>query len=595
MNSMGGTMCRKLARTICLSVVLSLLPVGISFCQTTAASKVTVGILPFDDLSGGGLNDSSTAIIAKQFRIELLKSGRLIPKILTLPAGSALPLEPSKIAELAKEAGVQFILAGSLMEAQTKKSESGLASGRSVMGVQVGGRSQEVSVSVKIRMEMDRGIDGETASAFSGESRKSRANVSVNASVTPDLSTNMQTPDFPSSPLGQAFQEALQKVAAQVDAQSRALTPQAPSRAVASSAPSASEVPGTSNIGVTSVTDPGPGSGASPAFEATPARADTLLPIENEKIDFVPGEKQIFFDDFTDTPKGSPPVHWRVRGASVTMRTKGDAKQLMVTQPDSTLLANLKGLPTNFTMETELDFNGKQQNAQVRLFLVALPSERQEGRVLLWVRGEGQGEGGVQLQVEGVDVGSAQFKLNLNKPVLLNLWMQDGRMRAYVNNERVVDVNQIELPKVDGAYLDFQLQDVPIALGKFRVAASAPDFSKTILSSGRYVTHGIHFDVDSDRLRPDSVPVLKMIAEGLTAAPALKLRIEGHTDSSGDAHHNLDLSQRRAESVKRALVAQFQIASDRLTTAGLGATKPIDSNDKPDGRANNRRVELVKQ
>ena len=74
----------------------------------------------------------------------------------------------------------------------------------------------------------------------------------------------------------------------------------------------------------------------------------------------------------------------------------------------------------------------------------------------------------------------------------------------------------------------------------------------------------------------------------------LKLLIEGHTDSTGDAAHNLDLSKRRAEAVKAVLVGQFQVDAGRLSAAGLGATKPVEPNDTPQGKAQNRRVELVK-
>lgn len=128
-----------------------------------------------------------------------------------------------------------------------------------------------------------------------------------------------------------------------------------------------------------------------------------------------------------------------------------------------------------------------------------------------------------------------------------------------------------------------------------RFAESAPDFSQTILSSGRYVTHGILFDMDSDCLKAESAPVIQTIARGLETNPNLKLQIEGHTDSVGAASHNLDLSKRRAEAVKTVLVGQFKIDASRLTAAGLGATKPIDSNDTPQGRSQNRRVEFVKQ
>jgi len=106
--------------------------------------------------------------------------------------------------------------------------------------------------------------------------------------------------------------------------------------------------------------------------------------------------------------------------------------------------------------------------------------------------------------------------------------------------------------------------------------------------------HGINFDVDSDHLRPDAKPALDELLGALKANPVWKISIEGHTDATGNAAHNLDLSQRRAAAVKTALVAAG-IGGDRMTTSGFGQTKPIASNDSAIGRAQNRRVEVVRQ
>ncbi len=158
------------------------------------------------------------------------------------------------------------------------------------------------------------------------------------------------------------------------------------------------------------------------------------------------------------------------------------------------------------------------------------------------------------------------------------------------------DFNQLELPDFDYGYmLVNNFRDGPLGFTRVRIAESTPDFSHTIMADGRYVTHGILFDTNSDRLKPESAAVIKSIAAGLQTNAALNLRIEGHTDSSGDAALNLDLSRRRAEAVKQVLVAQFQVDAARLSTDGLGATKPLESNDTPQGRAQNRRVEFVKE
>ena len=113
--------------------------------------------------------------------------------------------------------------------------------------------------------------------------------------------------------------------------------------------------------------------------------------------------------------------------------------------------------------------------------------------------------------------------------------------------------------------------------------------------TGQAEVYGIYFDFASDKIKPESEPVLREIADALNHNPAWKLRVEGHTDNIGGDDYNLDLSQRRAEAVKQALVTRYHIAADRLTPQGFGATRPKEPNDTLAGRARNRRVELVRE
>jgi outer membrane protein OmpA-like peptidoglycan-associated protein/RNA polymerase subunit RPABC4/transcription elongation factor Spt4 len=112
---------------------------------------------------------------------------------------------------------------------------------------------------------------------------------------------------------------------------------------------------------------------------------------------------------------------------------------------------------------------------------------------------------------------------------------------------------------------------------------------------GRAEIYGIYFDFDSDKLRAESAPVLKEISDALHDHPAWKIRIEGHTDNQGGDDYNMRLSQRRAESVKGALINQYGVAADRMTPQGFGATHPKATNETIEGRALNRRVELVRE
>lgn len=107
------------------------------------------------------------------------------------------------------------------------------------------------------------------------------------------------------------------------------------------------------------------------------------------------------------------------------------------------------------------------------------------------------------------------------------------------------------------------------------------------------LVYGIYFDYNSDEIKKESEPVLKEIAQAMADKPEWKLTITGHTDSIGGHKYNLDLSQRRSASVKKALVARYRVDPNRLSTSGAGDYSPIDTNETLEGRARNRRVELT--
>lgn len=111
--------------------------------------------------------------------------------------------------------------------------------------------------------------------------------------------------------------------------------------------------------------------------------------------------------------------------------------------------------------------------------------------------------------------------------------------------------------------------------------------------SGTINIYGLHFGIDSAALQPDSRPTLDQIWQLLQAQPTLRLAVVGHTDNQGSAAYNLQLSARRAQSVVAALVSEYGIDPGRLEPSGRGLTQPIASNDTQDGRAQNRRVELI--
>jgi outer membrane protein OmpA-like peptidoglycan-associated protein len=309
--------------------------------------------------------------------------------------------------------------------------------------------------------------------------------------------------------------------------------------------------------------------------------------LKSTKIEFVPGERTIFFDDFSDMDPDEPPPHWKARNGRLELRTGGGIRELYTGDKGEAVdLTSPKfQLPQNFTFE--LVWTGKGETVW------SFRDQEDHEAIRAMVRGEPDGQT-ANISISAKEhLGDGTFQVDTSKPVTFALWAQQGRIRAYIDGERLVDANQVEfgpliaLEATIGGYRENGIRSV-------RLAESAPDFSSSI-NSGKYITHGIRFDTDGDRLKSESAAVLKQVASGLNKNPNLKLEIDGYTDSVGDAAHNLDLSRRRAQAVMTVLVSQFGIDAGRLTSNGFGAGKPIGTNDTPDGRAQNRRVEFVKR
>ena len=127
------------------------------------------------------------------------------------------------------------------------------------------------------------------------------------------------------------------------------------------------------------------------------------------------------------------------------------------------------------------------------------------------------------------------------------------------------------------------------------IVANANAMLNDIKSQGRVALYGIYFDFDKSDVKPESEPTLKEISKLLSENPSLNLYVVGHTDNVGDYNYNMKLSQSRAEAVVNILVSKYKIDKNRITSAGVGPLSPIASNDTEEGKALNRRVELIKR
>lgn len=245
------------------------------------------------------------------------------------------------------------------------------------------------------------------------------------------------------------------------------------------------------------------------------------------------------------------------------------------------------GYGIQFTLYQEREDDPKELNndlypGQAGLHLV-LRNERWESK------GYKDGED----WIEGSASKNPVIREKLNHVIL---WIQKRRVRVYHQNEKVMDMPTNIYPGVKFNRIRFSGWDrhsEPF-ISNIKITTASPDTRSKLITEGKLVTYGITFDVNKSDVKPESYGTLKSIADVLKENGSVTVKIIGHTDSDGDYNMNLDLSKRRAESVKNELINIFGIDAARLETEGAGETKPIAPNDTPANKAQNRRVEFVK-
>jgi outer membrane protein OmpA-like peptidoglycan-associated protein len=315
--------------------------------------------------------------------------------------------------------------------------------------------------------------------------------------------------------------------------------------------------------------------------------------------DFVPGERVLFSEDYSGDNIGDFPKRLQFLNGTMAVVDARGTPWLRATSGSAFAVELEETLPERFTLEFPvLWFHGNQW---MRV-LFDVP----EGRAVA-----PRSMGGYQtphLQVDERYTGIFSFdrsapqavqRLNgkiLKGPATIRL-MADGRhVKVYVGETRVANVPQSDIGRAGKIWFIVAdaTEENPMYVGALRVAAGGADLYDKLEAEGRVTTRGILFDVDSDRIRPESTPTLAEIGNMLEAHPDLRISIEGHTDDTGDDAHNQELSERRAQSVRALLLDQYGIAEGRLEAKGLGESNPVAPNDTPEGRQNNRRVELVR-
>jgi OOP family OmpA-OmpF porin len=175
---------------------------------------------------------------------------------------------------------------------------------------------------------------------------------------------------------------------------------------------------------------------------------------------------------------------------------------------------------------------------------------------------------------------------------------KDYSVTVEIVEEKNISQSQPTLEARVGKEVGSVLVDVDVvaaaAVQNKMVEVKAADIADALATKGFVDIYGINFDIDKTDIKPESAKTLDEVANLLKIDRSLKLEISGHTDSTGDKAHNMQLSEGRAKAVVDALVKQYGIDASRLAAKGYGDTKPVAGNDTEEGRAKNRRVELRK-
>lgn len=342
------------------------------------------------------------------------------------------------------------------------------------------------------------------------------------------------------------------------------------------------------------------------------------------KFDFIPGDKILAYDDFTKDAIGDFPVAWNTNSTGeVVASSASNGHWLMLSKQGKYIPEYINSLPDNFTFEYDIVANEKYNYYSPPLTVYFLTGKGGKDILNNWFLQDGN-RSGVKLSVHptgGVngglatiesfedaksviknDVNTTRFSTIPGKAVRsvhVSVWRQKQRIRVYLNEEKVYDLprafpdNKTYTTLLFAMDADCKDPDRYL-LCNLKLSAGVPDTRNKLITEGKFVTRGILFDVNSDKIKPESYGVLKDIANVLTENASVKVKIVGHTDSDGKDADNLSLSKRRAESVKASLAADFGIDASRLETDGKGASQPVDTSNTPAGKANNRRVEFVK-
>lgn len=285
-----------------------------------------------------------------------------------------------------------------------------------------------------------------------------------------------------------------------------------------------------------------------------------------------------------------------------------EGRWLGINQKGTVLIDAIKSLPENATLEFDVGYLG-ENTCRLDDFGIKFFTDKSremgihytDGSFILVHPGECPSTSIVVRQKGKVLLRNKNDMLAWNGTAdpfaKIELWRQKSRLRVYINQEKVWDIprffSETDKPYMVGFYHNFY-EEITLLVRNIRIATAGADTRSALLTEGKFSTNEILFDTNSDKIEPESNTIIKEIGEVLVQNPSLKIKIVGHTDSDGDNAANLALSKKRAEAVKMRLIYGFGINETRISADGKGESEPLNNNNTPEEKAQNRRVEFIK-
>jgi len=330
--------------------------------------------------------------------------------------------------------------------------------------------------------------------------------------------------------------------------------------------------------------------------------------------DFVPGNKVLYSDTFSNDAIGDFPVTWNTNAsAEVVMFEGDDTRWLKLSNSGQYTPDHITDIPENTTLEFDLfvSENLYFTSSGIVISLVETINKSKDfmrstklNGTHLWfhpVVPGGTGRTHISNIIDGdklIDNGKnfTQFSISKNL-VHVSIWRQKSRVRVYIDDNKIWDLPRA-FGDADYNSLVFNIgrgkDDAHYYIANLRLAIAGEDTRHALLETGRFETNEILFDVGLSSLQMDSTTILDELGQLLEENQDFDLSIIGHTDSDGAAETNQRLSEERAKSVKEYLTDNYAIKGSRLSTEGRGASVPVASNETEDGKQQNRRVEFIK-